>query len=82
MTEAVRGVVAFAFEHVGARRLECLADEANVRSRRVAERAGFTLQSIRPDERRDPDGTPRTMCMYVLHAGAKERARIAVRTAH
>jgi RimJ/RimL family protein N-acetyltransferase len=70
MTEAVRGVVAFGFTQLGASRLECLADEANVRSRRVAERAGFTLESVRRDERRDPDGTPRTVCLYALHAPA------------
>jgi RimJ/RimL family protein N-acetyltransferase len=68
MTEAVVGVVRFAFEHLGAARLECFADEANQRSRRVAERAGFVLEKIRRDERRDPDGTPRHMCVYALSA--------------
>jgi RimJ/RimL family protein N-acetyltransferase len=68
MTEAVRGEVDFGFTHLGARRLECLSDAANVRSRRVAERAGFTLESLRPGERHDPDGTPRTMCVYARHA--------------
>lgn len=66
MTEAVRGVIGFGFTRLGAQRLECLAEEANVRSRRVAERAGFTLEAIRPDERLDPDGAPRTMCVYAL----------------
>jgi ribosomal-protein-serine acetyltransferase len=64
----VVGVVRFAFEHLGAARLECFADEANQRSRRVAERAGFVLEKIRRDERRDPDGTPRHMCVYALSA--------------
>lgn len=66
MTEAVRGVIDFGFTQLRARRLECLCDAANERSRRVAERAGFTLQTLLPDERRDPDGTPRTMCVYAL----------------
>jgi RimJ/RimL family protein N-acetyltransferase len=67
MAEAVRGVVRFAFADVAAARLECLVDAANQRSRRVAERAGFTLEAIRHDERRDPDGTPRDTCVYARH---------------
>jgi RimJ/RimL family protein N-acetyltransferase len=68
MTEAVRGVVGFAFAHVGAARVEALVDEANRRSRQVAERAGLTLEGTHRDERCDPDGTPRTMCRYGLNA--------------
>ncbi len=43
MTEAVRGMVVFFRAHFGALRLEIWCDEENTASRRVAERAGFTL---------------------------------------
>lgn len=45
ITEAVRGVARFAFETLGARRVEIRCDARNERSRRVAERAGFELEA-------------------------------------
>ena len=44
VTEAVRGITAFAFEHLGARRVEIRCDALNRKSVRVAERAGYTLE--------------------------------------
>jgi len=44
VTEAVRGITAFAFEHLGARRVEIRCDAFNRKSVRVAERAGYTLE--------------------------------------
>ena len=46
MTEAVIRITQFAFEMLGARRVEIRCDEENVKSRSVAERAGFTLEGI------------------------------------
>jgi RimJ/RimL family protein N-acetyltransferase len=43
-TEAVRGITAFAFEALGARRVEIRCDSRNLPSARVAERAGFRLE--------------------------------------
>ncbi len=44
VTEAVRGITTFAFEHLGARRVEIRCDALNRKSARVAERAGYTLE--------------------------------------
>ncbi|HEX2739276.1 MAG TPA: GNAT family N-acetyltransferase, partial [Rubrobacter sp.] len=43
-TEAVRGITAFAFDALGARRVEIRCDSRNLPSARVAERAGFKLE--------------------------------------
>ncbi len=45
ITEAVRGVTRFAFEELGARRLEIRCDARNERSRAVARRAGYDLEA-------------------------------------
>ena len=44
-TEATRAVAAFAFDTLGARRVQIRCEPKNVRSRRVAERAGFALEA-------------------------------------
>ena len=44
ITEAVRGTTSFAFNVLGANRLEVRCDSRNQRSRRVAERLGFHLE--------------------------------------
>lgn len=44
MTEAVRAITAFAVQRLGARRVQLHLDTRNDRSRRVAERAGFTCE--------------------------------------
>jgi len=46
MTEAVMRIGQFAFEELGARRVEIKCDEENIKSRSVAERAGFELEGI------------------------------------
>lgn len=66
VTEAARGVVEFAFAQLGARRVWCLADDANARSWRVAERLGFVHEGTLKSERSDPDGTRRDMRVYAL----------------
>jgi len=62
--EAVRAATAYAFEHLGAIRVELITDEDNSRSRRVAERCGFELEGILKRERRAPDGSVRNTCVY------------------
>ena len=44
--EAARALAAVAFDRLGAERVEIRADPTNVRSRRVAERAGFELEGV------------------------------------
>lgn len=46
VTEAVDGITRFAVDHLAARRIEIRCDTRNERSRRVAERLGFTLEGV------------------------------------
>ncbi len=64
VTEAVNAITGYAAQHIGAVRVDIVTDEANVASRRVAERCGFTLEGILRHERRAPDGTLRNTCLY------------------
>jgi len=64
VTEGVAAIVKFAFENLGARRVEAFPDEANVRSCRVCERLGFALEGTLRHERVDPDGTLRNTRVY------------------
>jgi RimJ/RimL family protein N-acetyltransferase len=66
VTEAVRAITVFAFAQLGARRLWCGADEANGKSWRVAERAGFVYEGTLRSERANPDGTRRDMRVYAI----------------
>ncbi len=53
VTEAVLGVVDFAFHELGAERLEIQCDAMNERSAAVARRAGFTLEAHQNREARN-----------------------------
>ena len=64
LTEAVAAIVNFAFEKLGARRVESLADDANDRSCRLCERLGFTLEGTLRHERVDPNGLLRSTRVY------------------
>lgn len=57
MTEAVKGIEQFAITHLEANRLEIRCDARNVRSAKVAERAGYTLEGTLRKMRRDSTGT-------------------------
>ena len=56
ITEAVRGIVAFAFETLGARRLVLECDARNEPSRRVAKRVGFHLDGECRNDRNGSNG--------------------------
>jgi RimJ/RimL family protein N-acetyltransferase len=64
ISEAVAALVALAFSHLRAVRVELYTDEQNSASRRLAERCGFALEGILLNERRAPDGTLRNTCIY------------------
>ncbi|MCS6776677.1 MAG: GNAT family N-acetyltransferase [Chloroherpetonaceae bacterium] len=66
VTEAVQAVTRAGFEHAGARRIEIRCDSRNVRSRRVAEQAGYHLEAILRHDRRAPDGSLRDTLLFVL----------------
>ncbi len=65
ITEAVRGVTRFAFETLGARRVEIRCDALNERSRRVAERAGFELEATLHKHALSVEGDLRDTLIYV-----------------
>jgi RimJ/RimL family protein N-acetyltransferase len=63
-TEAVRGIAAFAFEALGAKRVEIRCDPMNRPSARVAERAGFHLEGELRNEALGTDNTLRNTLVY------------------
>jgi len=64
VSEAVAAVARYAHENLRAVRVEIVTDEANLASRRVAERCGFELEGVLRHERRAPDGSLRNTCIY------------------
>lgn len=66
MTEAVRGITEFGFATLGARRICIRTDAKNQPSRRLAERAGYTLEGILRNERAGPAGDLRDTCIYAI----------------
>ena len=64
ITEGVRALSDFALETLRANRVFLTTDNANVRSWRLAERAGFELEGILRNERLDLDGNPRDTRVY------------------
>jgi RimJ/RimL family protein N-acetyltransferase len=66
ITEAVRGITTFAFETLGARRVEIRCDAENVRSRRVAERAGYHLEGELRNAGVGSDGELRNTLLFSL----------------
>jgi len=65
-TEAVRGITAFAFDILGARRVEIRCDVRNLPSARVAERAGFRLEGELRNNEVGTDGVPRDTLIYAI----------------
>ena len=78
VTEAVRGISAFALEALGARRLEIRCDSRNLPSARVAERAGFRLEGELRNNELDTSGHLRNTLVYAMipeeYEAAKEPA--------
>jgi RimJ/RimL family protein N-acetyltransferase len=66
ITEAVRGVTTFAFEQLGASRVEIRCDVINTRSQAVAVRAGYTLEGELRNNGRRVDGTLRNTLVYSM----------------
>lgn len=62
ITEAVQAIAGFAENALSAKRVECFTDERNASSRRVAERAGFVLESIQ--SRTSQQGIEAKYCLY------------------
>ncbi len=76
ITEAVRGITTFAFEYLGARRVEIRCDSLNRRSARVAERAGYSLEGELRNAEVGADGGPTNVLVFSMipeeHAPARQ----------
>ncbi|MCW5849908.1 MAG: GNAT family N-acetyltransferase [Anaerolineae bacterium] len=66
ITEAVRAITAFAFTTLGAQRVMIRMDTRNVRSRAVAERAGYVLEGEERHDARAVDGTLRNTLVFSM----------------
>ena len=75
VTEAVRSISAFAFEALGARRLEIRCDSRNLPSARVAERAGFQLEGELRNNELDTSGHLRNTLVYAMIPDEHEAAK-------
>ena len=75
ITEAVGGITAFAFDRLGARRVEIRCDTLNRRSARVAERAGFRLEGELRNDKVGPGGKPRHTLVYSMIPEEYEASR-------
>jgi hypothetical protein len=64
ITEAMRGITHFAFETLGARRMEIRCDARNVRSIAVAERSGYALEATLHRHMVTPDGALRDTLIF------------------
>jgi RimJ/RimL family protein N-acetyltransferase len=75
ITEAVRTLARFAFDHLGARRVEIRMASDNLKSRAVAERCGFTLEGVLRQDSLDVHGRPRDTAVYARVRGVEEPVR-------
>jgi RimJ/RimL family protein N-acetyltransferase len=64
--EAVAAITRFAFEKLGAARVEIRTDSQNTRSFRVAERLGFRLGGLMRRDARTPQGALRDTRLYSM----------------
>lgn len=62
--EAIGELVRYAFESLGASRVEALPDEQNMGSRAVCESVGLKLEGVLKNERITPEGSLRNTCVY------------------
>lgn len=65
LSEAVRGLLRFALDELGARRVEIRCDPRNVASQRIPESIGVPLESRMIDQTVDVEGEPRDTLLYV-----------------
>lgn len=66
VTEAVRGILGFAFTHLRARRVFALPDDENAASWRICERVGMDFEGLLRNERSEPNGTLRNTRVYAM----------------
>ncbi len=66
VTETVRALTRVGLDVFQANRIQICCDERNLRSRRVAERAGYELEAVLKNEQRAPDGKLRNTLVFVV----------------
>lgn len=66
VSEAVAATISHIFSDLGADQVRIHCDETNGRSCRVAERCGFRLEKVFPEEKRGPDGLPE-LCSTAMY---------------
>ena len=76
ITEAVRGIAAFAFDFLSASRVEIRCDSLNRRSVRVAERAGFRLEAELRNAEAGTDGSLRNTLIFSMLPEGSEALNI------
>ena len=64
ISEAVRALTEYAFIQLSASRVEIITDTENLASRKVAESCRFALEGVLQNDRRAPDGSLRSTCIY------------------
>lgn len=67
--EAASELMRYAFEGLGANRVDALTEEKNLPSRAVCESAGMKLEGIMRSERVAPNGVPVNTCIYAKVRG-------------
>ena len=72
VTETVQAMTRLAFDTLGARRVEIRMADDNVRSWKVAERAGYTHEALLRFDSVTPTGEPRSTRVYARVRGAEE----------
>lgn len=72
VTEVVRALTRLCFDTLAAQRVEIRMDEGNLASRRVAERAGFTLEGVLRRDGVTPLGELRDTRVYSRVRGVEE----------
>ena len=74
ITESTEAITQFAFETLGAKRVEIRCDSKNVRSRRIPDRLGFKLEGALRNDSLSPSGELRDTLVF---AKIKENAQEA-----
>ncbi|WP_043930898.1 GNAT family N-acetyltransferase [Bacillus sp. EB01] len=64
MTEAAKGIANFAFNELGAKRVEIRCDSRNEKSRKIPERLGFQLEGILKNDSIDVVGNLSSTCIF------------------
>ncbi|GIO23323.1 GNAT family N-acetyltransferase [Oceanobacillus sp. J11TS1] len=66
VTELVEGLTTFAFQELKANRVEIRCDTKNIKSKAVAERAGFKLEGILRNDDVEENGELRDTCVFAV----------------